>query len=259
MVTYSGRRRKLSFKVYTAFPLFRNFGGYIEADKEQLPASIEKPTVLTVTSFCHSGRSSVDERAMREPLLGKECARIFHFLRLRKVRMERWSERAPILLLSGVMLCIAALGSFATDLVVGEHEITDMRPLGVITGADGDGISSVRLKFGICGMSIANNCVIDGDTIEYEGARIRMIDYDTPEITAPKCPSEYALGLRAKLRLLELLNSGAVEVRVLGSRDVDKYRRKLRLVLVKGHSVGDTLISEGLAWPWEGHRHDWCS
>lgn len=85
-----------------------------------------------------------------------------------------------------------------------------------------------------------------------------MVDYDTPEISEPRCASEYALGQRAKFRLLEIVNSGTVEVRPSGARDVDKYGRKSRLVLVNGKSVGDTLIAEGLAWPWEGHRHAWC-
>jgi len=86
-----------------------------------------------------------------------------------------------------------------------------------------------------------------------------MIDYDTPEISEPKCASEEALGHRAKLRLLDLLNSGVVEVRAVGNRDEDRYGRKLRLVLVDGISVGNTLIDEGLAWPWKGRRHDWCN
>ena len=85
-----------------------------------------------------------------------------------------------------------------------------------------------------------------------------MVDYDAPEISEPKCASEATLGERAKLRLLDLLNSGSVEIRPRGARDEDRYGRKLRLVLVNGRSVGDTLIAEGLAWPWQGHRHAWC-
>jgi micrococcal nuclease len=119
-------------------------------------------------------------------------------------------------------------------------------------------VTSVVKPFGICGMAFGKDCVVDGDTIDYRGERVRMVDYDTPEISEPHCASEYALGQQAKFRLLELLNSGTVEVRRSGARDIDKYGRKLRLVLVNGRSVGDTLIAEGLAWPWEGHRHGWC-
>ena len=79
-----------------------------------------------------------------------------------------------------------------------------------------------------------------------------MIDFDAPEIGTPKCTSEEALGQRAKLRLRELLNGGTVRIVPAGSRDEDRYGRKLRLVTVNGRSVGDILIEEGLAWPWEG-------
>ena len=113
--------------------------------------------------------------------------------------------------------------------------------------------------FGLCAAApSATSCVVDGDTIQHEGLRIRMIDYDAPEVSAPKCASEDALGHKATLRLLELLNSGNFRILKAGNRDEDRYGRKLRLVTVNGRSVGDILIEEGLAWPWEGRRHAWC-
>jgi endonuclease YncB( thermonuclease family) len=54
--------------------------------------------------------------------------------------------------------------------------------------------------------------VIDGDTIRYDGVKIRLADIDTPEISSPKCASEEALGHQAKRRLLELMNAGPFEV-----------------------------------------------
>lgn len=120
----------------------------------------------------------------------------------------------------------------------------------------GDGIAGER--FGLCGSKEQVTCVIDGDTIIHEGIRIRMIDFDTPEIETPRCASEEALGHKARLRLRELLNGGTVRIVKSGSRDEDRYGRKLRLVTVNGRPVGDILIEEGLAWPWEGRRHDWC-
>jgi endonuclease YncB( thermonuclease family) len=38
--------------------------------------------------------------------------------------------------------------------------------------------------------------VIDGDTIRYGGAKIRLEDIDTPETHEPRCASEAALGRR---------------------------------------------------------------
>ena len=152
------------------------------------------------------------------------------------------------------VVAAAVLGGLVAHFATGGAVPGFLKPLSPIGAA----ITSVAKPFGICGMAFGRDCVVDGDTIRYNGERVRMVDYDTPEISEPHCASEYALGQRAKYRLLELLNSGSVEVRPSGARDFDKYGRKLRLVLVNGRSVGDTLISEGLAWPWEGHRHAWC-
>ena len=41
-------------------------------------------------------------------------------------------------------------------------------------------------------------------------------------------------------------------------RDRDRYGRLLRLVMVNGESVGDTLVNEGLARWYEGGRKPWC-
>ena len=37
-----------------------------------------------------------------------------------------------------------------------------------------------------------------------------------------------------------------------------RYGRKLRVVLVNGQSIGDTLVSEGLARWYAGGRRPWC-
>lgn len=101
------------------------------------------------------------------------------------------------------------------------------------------------------------NCVIDGDTIRYQGDKIRLADIDAPEIFSPKCAAEAALGERASERLLELLNDGRFEV-VRSGRDQDPYGRQLRIISRHGGSLGDVLVAEGLARPWDGARRSWC-
>jgi len=113
-------------------------------------------------------------------------------------------------------------------------------------------------QFRLCGGLNRINCVIDGDTIRYEGVKIRLADIDTPEISAPKCPYEADLGHKAKLRLLELLNAAPIEVVPTGGRDIDRYGRKPRLILQNGRSLGDILVTEGLARRWNGARRPWC-
>ncbi|HZG47467.1 MAG TPA: thermonuclease family protein [Allosphingosinicella sp.] len=98
--------------------------------------------------------------------------------------------------------------------------------------------------------------VIDGDTFDYAGERIRIADIDTPELRA-RCEEESRLARAATARLRSLLTSGPFELKRLG-RDEDRYGRKLRIVTRGGHSLGDVLVSEGLARTWTGRREPWC-
>jgi endonuclease YncB( thermonuclease family) len=103
------------------------------------------------------------------------------------------------------------------------------------------------------------NCVIDGDTIWYRGEKIRIADINAPETHDPHCTYEADLGRRATGRLIELLNAGPFEIVPVGDRDEDVYGRKLRLVERNGHSLGQTLVDEGLAERWQGYRRNWCT
>jgi len=100
--------------------------------------------------------------------------------------------------------------------------------------------------------------VIDGDTIRHGGIKIRLADIDTPEVFSPQCPYEAKLGRQATERLLELINAGPITLARSGSRDTDRYGRKLRVIERNGRSLGDILVAEGLARRWEGRRRSWC-
>jgi len=91
-----------------------------------------------------------------------------------------------------------------------------------------------------------------------DGQKIRIADIDTPEVGEPKCSSELALGNRATDRMLELINEGPFEIKAWPGRDVDRYGRKLRVLIRDGRSLGDILVSEGLARTWSGRREPWC-
>jgi endonuclease YncB( thermonuclease family) len=111
--------------------------------------------------------------------------------------------------------------------------------------------------FGSCHVGGGTNCVVDGDTLYLDGVKIRVADIDAPETHDPKCGGEKLLGDRATRRLRQLVNSGEVTLEAI-DRDEDRYGRKLRIVLVDGQSVGDTLVGEGLARPYDGGRRSWC-
>lgn len=90
--------------------------------------------------------------------------------------------------------------------------------------------------------------IIDGDTVDIDGTRIRLLDIDTPETYRSHCEAELTVGLRAKERLRALLNSGAVSYATDGKHD--RYGRLLARVLVNGADVGPLLLAEGYALPW---------
>jgi endonuclease YncB( thermonuclease family) len=113
-------------------------------------------------------------------------------------------------------------------------------------------------QFELCSNGGGDNCVIDGDTIRYEGRNIRIADINTPETGNPDCEYEAALGQKATDRLLQLLNDGQFSLASI-DRDQDRYGRDLRIVTRDGESLGQTLVDEGLAEEWQGYRKDWCS
>lgn len=117
--------------------------------------------------------------------------------------------------------------------------------------------AQVQHNFAVCGM-VRRTCVVDGDTIWVEGVKIRIADIDTPEILQPQCDYEYDLGIRARDRLVVLLNAGHFALSPIGNRDEDRYGRKLRVVMRDGRSLGDQLVAEGLARTWAGRREPWC-
>lgn len=119
------------------------------------------------------------------------------------------------------------------------------------------GAPSKRVNFSFCHMGGGYNCVVDGDTIWFEGTKIRIADIDTPETHDYQCQAEKNLGDRATARLQEILQRGNISLRSI-DRDEDQYGRKLRVVLVDGGSVGEALVSEGLARWYEGGRRPWC-
>ena len=121
--------------------------------------------------------------------------------------------------------------------------------------AANDGISRA---FTFCHTGGGTNCVVDGDTIWLDGEKIRVADIDTPETHGPKCATEGELGSRATRRLHQLVNAGPFSVSPIGNRETDRSGRKLRVLTRNGRSLGDQLVSEGLARTWTGRREPWC-
>lgn len=121
----------------------------------------------------------------------------------------------------------------------------------------GSSTDSESASFGFCHEGGGYNCVVDGDTLYYQGTKIRIADIDTPETHPPRCAEEGRLGSDATRRLQELVNAGPFSLKSI-DRDEDPYGRKLRVVTRDGESLGGVLVGEGLARWYGSGRRGWC-
>lgn len=119
------------------------------------------------------------------------------------------------------------------------------------------------------GLRLQEPSAIDGDTI-HDGHRTqgyRLFGIDTPELARAKCSAEKALGLAASARVQGLLDA-AREVRAFpawnpkGRPDwpTDGFERRIARIEIDGKDLGELLLAEGLAKPYdgEGEHPDWC-
>ena len=116
---------------------------------------------------------------------------------------------------------------------------------------------ALAAAFALCDPGPRTTCVVDGDTFWLEGEKIRIADINAPETHGAACAGEAARGAAATRRLTALLNAGPFELQA-GARERDRYGRALRVVTRHGRSIGEALVSEGLAERWQGRRGDWC-
>ncbi|NLS20909.1 thermonuclease family protein [Rhizobium sp. P40RR-XXII] len=112
-------------------------------------------------------------------------------------------------------------------------------------------------RFVICGPGSGTNCVVDGNTFWQNGVRIQLADIDVPDADAARCPGERQRAVTAKLRLQAILNDGTF-VLSGSNRPDDRNGGKLRIAMRAGRSIGDQMVSEGLARRWTGQAPSWC-
>ena len=113
-------------------------------------------------------------------------------------------------------------------------------------------------RFVLCGPGSGTNCVVDGNTFWQDGIRIQLADIDVPDAGTARCPNERQKAVAAKLRLQAILNDGTFVLSASNRRD-DQNGGKLRIAMRAGRSLGDQMVSEGLARRWTGQTSSWCS
>lgn len=102
--------------------------------------------------------------------------------------------------------------------------------------------------------------VVDGDTVRFNGERLRLLVIDAPEISSPRCPAEYQAGVAARNELSDFMFGRLVTVHYSGRRDV--FGRPLVKLSVEGKDAGRHLLSQSLAvryaWGKTVSRIYWC-
>ncbi|WP_455272025.1 hypothetical protein [Rhizobium herbae] len=96
------------------------------------------------------------------------------------------------------------------------------------------------------------NCVVDGGTFWYGRRKIEISGIQAPKIKQAKCDNERKLGSLAKKRLWEILNAGDVQLAGVSGQDA-------QVMVGQGRSVGDMLVSEGLARRTSAGKQGWCA
>lgn len=100
--------------------------------------------------------------------------------------------------------------------------------------------------------------VVDGDTLDIGGERIRLQNIDAPEVgTYAACPSEQRRGAAAARHARRLL-ANAADIRI-DRHFSDVYGRTLARVRLDGRDMGLMMIQDGHARYWNGARRRWCT
>jgi endonuclease YncB( thermonuclease family) len=113
----------------------------------------------------------------------------------------------------------------------------------------------ITFALALCGPAFADDLigqasVIDGDTIEIDGTRIRLFGIDAPE-SDQLCRNEeselFRCGQKASNALFDFIARRPVECIEV---DRDRYKRAVAVCTVAGADIADWLVRNGLALDW---------
>lgn len=157
---------------------------------------------------------------------------------LRKRERERWRTVAG--------LALFGAGIAAAAIAVGAVTYSSYDPAKAAAEAS---------RFRQCYAGVGDNCVLDGDTIYVQRAKVEIAGIEAAQIRGGACSAERERGIDAAVRLVDLLNGGEV---TLSDPFRDPYGRSVQTVSVNGKDVAKAMIAARVVRPYTGAKHDWC-
>lgn len=116
-------------------------------------------------------------------------------------------------------------------------------------------VAARAAQFGQCYNAEGQNCVLDGDTIYFQGQKVEIAGLETPKIQDAKCDDERNRGIDSAIRLAALLNSGKVTIAGNVGEADGQVRAKVE---VDGQDVGIAMIKAGAARESGSVPPSWC-
>ena len=165
-------------------------------------------------------------------------------------RIRRWVTRLTLTVDSGAIVLV--LLAIATALLFGLRVARHSNGSEQTVWAER---TAAHQRIGIRGIAR----IVDGDTLEVAGTKIRLFGIDAPEhgqICRLGSNNDYDCGARASTQM-ESLISGR-EVSCL-PRTTDRYGRTVAVCSVGGHDLGREIVSSGWAVAFERYSREYVA
>lgn len=163
--------------------------------------------------------------------------------------IRRWVARLKLTVDSGIIVLV--LLALATALLFGLRLVRHSNSSAPTAWAKGVGADGQRGEI----KGIAR--IVDGDTLEVAGTKIRLFGVDAPEhgqICRDVTNSGYDCGAKASVQIESLIAGQAVSCL---PRTTDRYGRTVAVCSVGGHDLGREIVSAGWAVAFERYSRDY--
>lgn len=107
-------------------------------------------------------------------------------------------------------------------------------------------VTAILVATGLLAKDFTGGLVVDGDTLRFDGEKVRLWGIDAPELrqTCMRHGMEYGCGQEAKAALARLVGDAMISCTPV---DKDKYGRTVGRCVANGHDIAAEMVSQGWA------------